>query len=513
MGGGCCGVEAEGGDDGVGIARNHLELLVNLALAGQDRGHAAAVDGRLRSLEAGHGHDRDERRRSGRRSRGRAGSWCRRRRGGRGRRRARRERRRVAKGRARAHGNRRAAAGGHDAGERQGQRGRGYGTASRAAPHDGDCGRRCPGSAGVPIASRVAPFGPSRRPSFRDRPPVTAGPSSTPSPRPADNGARPPPSAGIPADSLFVEVACVDCWPASSCAACLRARGRPPARRARRPAPSRRRWHRPRRPPLRRPRRALRPPGHRRPRRRRRRPGRRKQSSCWPSRPASSDVLVHLGANFPLALTGSTSVAGAVWVQANWQTPGRTGTGWLPTDAVTETASSATASADIDTLDANLAAYLDGLGPRVGLAVLDVTRGTEYTRNSDVPYVFASGMKVPIMLALLSQLEAKNRKPDSRRSRQPHHHDRELEQRRGDAAVPGGRLAAGDQQLHEEGWDSGVGPRRAGGRLGLQHDHARGDGGSSGGPAGRCDPEPDGHRPRPAPDVTCRVRPALWGRG
>ena len=44
----------------------------------------------------------------------------------------------------------------------------------------------------------------------------------------------------------------------------------------------------------------------------------------------------------------------------------------------------------------------------------DVTRGVRYTYNASRAFVTASSIKVPIMLALLGQLEAQNRLPTSR---------------------------------------------------------------------------------------------------
>lgn len=125
----------------------------------------------------------------------------------------------------------------------------------------------------------------------------------------------------------------------------------------------------------------------------------------------TSPVQVHLGANFPITLTGKWApVDGSVWYEAKWETPGRAGTGWLPDFAITTVRPSGQVTAGFDALDEALAQYLAGLGTRVGVAVFDVTRGTWYTYNADRPYYVASSIKVPIMLALLSQLEAKKRK-------------------------------------------------------------------------------------------------------
>jgi beta-lactamase class A len=65
----------------------------------------------------------------------------------------------------------------------------------------------------------------------------------------------------------------------------------------------------------------------------------------------------------------------------------------------------------MDALDLDLAGYLNNLGRRIGVDVLDVTRGVEYTYNADLSFYAASSMKVPIMLALLGQLNARHREP------------------------------------------------------------------------------------------------------
>jgi len=130
---------------------------------------------------------------------------------------------------------------------------------------------------------------------------------------------------------------------------------------------------------------------------------------------STGPAQVHLGPNFAVTLSaGRASVDGEPWYEVTWATPGRRGTGWLPTSAVMLHRGTAVASAGIDALDAGLATYLANLGPRVGVAVTDVTRGVRYTYNAGRGYVTASSMKVPIMLALLSQLEARDRRPTAR---------------------------------------------------------------------------------------------------
>jgi beta-lactamase class A len=122
----------------------------------------------------------------------------------------------------------------------------------------------------------------------------------------------------------------------------------------------------------------------------------------------------HLGAGFPLLLTSrSATVDGAAWLEAAWQTPGRKGAGWLPASTVTGTDPKTPATAGFDALDSDLSNYLGALGSKVGVQVLDVTRGVTYGFNADRPFTVASAIKVPIILTLLSQLEAKKKRPTS----------------------------------------------------------------------------------------------------
>jgi beta-lactamase class A len=131
--------------------------------------------------------------------------------------------------------------------------------------------------------------------------------------------------------------------------------------------------------------------------------------------PAAGDetsASVHLGANFPLVLTEQSPAAdGSLWFRATVQTPGRQAFGWLPASSVTFLQPAGGATAGVDALDVDLAAYLNGLGNRIGVDVFDVTRGVEYKYNADLSFYAASSMKVPIMLALLAQLDARHREP------------------------------------------------------------------------------------------------------
>lgn len=132
----------------------------------------------------------------------------------------------------------------------------------------------------------------------------------------------------------------------------------------------------------------------------------------WPN--AASAVRAHIGARFPLSLTGNIRwVNGTLWYEAAWSAPRRHGVGWVPAGAVSFAAPTAgPVSAGIDVLDPALASYLAGYGNRIGVFAYDLTRGITYTSNPDAGFITGSSIKVPIMLALLAQVESQNRGPN-----------------------------------------------------------------------------------------------------
>jgi beta-lactamase class A len=127
---------------------------------------------------------------------------------------------------------------------------------------------------------------------------------------------------------------------------------------------------------------------------------------------AADGAVAHVGPAFPLSLTGDTAwVQGALWYAATWR--GAAAVAWLPAESVgLSDPGGGPATAAMDALAPDLAAYLDGLGDRVGVTVYDVSRGITYQYNGDGAFIVASSVKVPIMLALLTQLEAQQREPD-----------------------------------------------------------------------------------------------------
>lgn len=129
----------------------------------------------------------------------------------------------------------------------------------------------------------------------------------------------------------------------------------------------------------------------------------------------TSAAQAHVGLRFPLTLTGQTLwTDGALWYQASWHAPHATSTGWIAATALGFVApAGGPAEAGFDVLDPALAAYLAGYGNEVGVVAYDVTRGVSYSYNANGAFITASSIKVPIMLALLTQVEAQGRGPNS----------------------------------------------------------------------------------------------------
>ena len=122
-------------------------------------------------------------------------------------------------------------------------------------------------------------------------------------------------------------------------------------------------------------------------------------------------VEVTVGSRFPVILTGAkASDDGVTWLAVRWKSPSRHGTGWIRASATSTVRPAGTdARASINALSKSLATYLAGHGSRVGVEVLDVTRGVVYTSNADGTFITASSIKVPIMLAVMARAETAGR--------------------------------------------------------------------------------------------------------
>jgi beta-lactamase class A len=122
--------------------------------------------------------------------------------------------------------------------------------------------------------------------------------------------------------------------------------------------------------------------------------------------------VAHLGPGFLVSPTSATDYyLGDIWLEVRWQTPGRSGAGWLAATSLAFDAPAGVARAGVDALDLDLAAYLGALGDRAGVEVYDVTRSTIYDSNEKRRFTTASSVKVPIMVAFLARCEAAGREP------------------------------------------------------------------------------------------------------
>jgi hypothetical protein len=135
----------------------------------------------------------------------------------------------------------------------------------------------------------------------------------------------------------------------------------------------------------------------------------------WTSiRTAADDdasVEVTVGPRYRVTATGaSTRRDGVTWLAVTWTSPSRHGSGWIEAAATSTRRPSGTdAYARINALSATLSRYLAGYGSRVGVEVLDVTRGVAYTQNEGGTFITASSVKVPIMLAVMARAESAHR--------------------------------------------------------------------------------------------------------
>ncbi len=130
--------------------------------------------------------------------------------------------------------------------------------------------------------------------------------------------------------------------------------------------------------------------------------------------PGASAVAVGLNSNAPITLTGSAQwEQGALWYAANWSTPSRHGSAWIPATALSATQPSGPATAGFDALSPSLVSYLGGFDSDVGAVVYDVTRNTVYSYQPTQRFIMASSAKVPLLVSYLTMIESQGRGPNS----------------------------------------------------------------------------------------------------
>lgn len=128
---------------------------------------------------------------------------------------------------------------------------------------------------------------------------------------------------------------------------------------------------------------------------------------------STGHVLAHVGQNFPLTLLGATIwIGNMLWYRVQWSRPKSTQDGWVSGSSISfQSPGDKPAFASFDALSPDLAAYLAHLDATTGAVVYDITRQRTYTYNSSTPFITASSMKVPIMLAFLDMIEQQGREP------------------------------------------------------------------------------------------------------
>lgn len=128
----------------------------------------------------------------------------------------------------------------------------------------------------------------------------------------------------------------------------------------------------------------------------------------------SSEAKFHVGQAFPFTLAGDTRwLNGTLWYRTHWQTPHNSGDGWVNASALSSASpGDAPAWASFDVLSPDLATYLASQGKNSSAVVYDVTHNRYYTYNANGQFIMASSAKVPLMLALLTQIEDQKREPN-----------------------------------------------------------------------------------------------------
>jgi Beta-lactamase enzyme family len=133
------------------------------------------------------------------------------------------------------------------------------------------------------------------------------------------------------------------------------------------------------------------------------------------SAPGTGTTLAQIGLNFPLTFDGAYQwIKGTLWYKVSWIDGQSSGAGWISAD-LTTIASPVPYSpiwSSFASLSSSLESFLAGHGGHVGAAIFDVTRNRYYVYNESKQFYMASSVKVPIMLTLLTQLEAAGREPD-----------------------------------------------------------------------------------------------------
>ena len=137
------------------------------------------------------------------------------------------------------------------------------------------------------------------------------------------------------------------------------------------------------------------------------------------SAPATGQPQAYVGLNFPLSLDDAYDwIQGVLWYRVRWRDGQSSGTGWIAADETTihKPAAGSPIWSSFAPLSSALAGYLAAQGSHVSAVVFDSTGNQYYLFNVPKEFYMASSVKVPIMLALLTQLEQQGREPNAEES-------------------------------------------------------------------------------------------------
>jgi beta-lactamase class A len=132
--------------------------------------------------------------------------------------------------------------------------------------------------------------------------------------------------------------------------------------------------------------------------------------------PATGTAVLQIGLNYRLTLDGDFRwIQGVLWYKVRWKDGPALGEGWISADETTIVAPGAGSPvwSSFAPFSSQLTHYLAGQGSRVSAVVYDLTGDRYYLFNVPKLFYMASSVKVPIMLALFSQLEQQHREPNA----------------------------------------------------------------------------------------------------
>lgn len=127
--------------------------------------------------------------------------------------------------------------------------------------------------------------------------------------------------------------------------------------------------------------------------------------------PNGTNTIISLPVNYPLNLTGETSIInGQLWYAVNVNLLPSNEVLWVISDNITFTKPNLSSIQEsMSLISPSLNSTLQNLGNNVGVEVYDVDNGVYFSYNGNNSFLAASSIKVPIMLSVLDMVEKDNR--------------------------------------------------------------------------------------------------------